>query len=126
MRARNYWLASGALLGALAIAGALARASGLGRAPPWFVLEPEQDALHAALAIASIAIGLAPIPDKRQRRLALGAATFYLALAALGSLAPRLFGYPARMGLTLRFEVMENAAHLMLGVWSAYVGTRET
>lgn len=111
-RTRAYWLASGAVLALFAAAGAWRGATPLA-------------AFHAALAVAAFAMAFAPLAQRAARGAILAAATLFLAIAILGILSPRLFGYPARLGLDLRFGWEENLTHLALGIGAAYVGTND-
>lgn len=117
MSARLPLLAAGAallLLAALAWGGA-----SLGR---WFQGDPVQAAIHALLATGALASALLA---RRRGGAATTLATILLALGVVGTLAPRMFGYPERLGLSLRWEVGENAAHLLLGGWLALVAARK-
>lgn len=111
-RERAYWLASGAALAFFAAAGAWRGATPL-------------VGLQAALAVAAVVMAFAPVPERAARGAVLAAATLFLAIAILGILSPRLFGYPARLGLDLRFGWVENLTHLALGIGAAYVGTND-
>ena len=119
--ARTYLLVAGTLCVLLAVLGFTLVTSGEPAQGRWFSADPAQSTLHGALGIAAIAAGL--LGSARQPAAAKALAIALLALAVLGMLTPRLFGYPERMGLSLRWEVGENVAHLILGGWGAYVAT---
>ena len=121
---RLYWRASGAFLAVLAIAGLALVATGRPRLfAPLLNFDTVHNGLHVGLAAIALAIGFAPIPPVSLKRLALGFGIVYLVLAIVGFLSPTAFGFGARLGL--RFELVENVAHLALGAWGAYVGTHE-
>ena len=112
---------AGVILLMLSATGMLLIARGEPAQGRWFSADPSQSALHATLGIA--AIGAALLGGERRHAATQALAILLLGLAILGMLTPRLFGYPARMGSSLRWEVGENVAHLILGGWGAYVAT---
>lgn len=124
-RVRLFWRASGAALALLAAAGfalvAMGRANLLGA--NFLVFDTTHNALHAALAAASLVLGFAPLPP---RALVVGAQAFglfYFALAVVGFINGGLFGLGKIVGT--RLELVENVLHLGLGAWAAYVGFQE-
>lgn len=121
MKARTFLLVAGASLLILSSIGLLWIARGEPAQARWFSADPAQSALHAALGLVAIAAGL--LAPARRHAAAKGLAILLLGLAVLGMLTPRLFGYPERLGSSLRWEVGENVAHLILGGWGAYVAT---
>lgn len=117
--ARAYLLGLAAILFVLAAASSALGTRSYAR---WFSADPLQGAIHATLAILAL---LAASSARARARAPLAFAILLLGLGVLGTLTPRSFGYPERLGSALRWEVGENAAHLILGGWGAYVATRE-
>ena len=119
-----YWRATAALLVLVAAAGfalvALGKAALLGSL---LVFDTTHNVLHAALALVAIVFATGLVPPRATRVAAGWVGVFYLALAVLGFLSGRLFGLGPLVGLHL--ELGENALHLLLGAWGAYVGFRE-
>lgn len=112
--ATAYLLATGTTLLFLAAAGWVVR----GR---WFSGDPTQSVVHALLGVMAIGAAF----WTRRAKAAAGLAIVLLGLGVLGTLTPRLFGYPARLGLALKWEVLENAAHIVLGAWGAFAAATE-
>lgn len=125
-RVRVYLVASGVALALLAAFGTATVATGnptiLGL---FLIFDNTHNALHAILAVVALGAGLAPLPERYARWIAAGLGTLYIALGVLGMLHARLYGYPARMGMPIQLELVENVLHFILGAWGAYVGTQD-
>lgn len=125
---RTLWLATGAVLAAVAVAGfALAETGRRAALGQYFLLDRPHNLVHAVLAVASLALAFAPLPETTSRRVALGFGILYLGLAVIGAFSANLFGYGTRLGTTanarLHLEMGENLLHFALGAYAAYVGT---
>jgi hypothetical protein len=121
--ALRYWRASATLLVLVAAAGFILVAR---RKPAllgeFLAFDTAHNVLHAALALLAIVFATGLLPERVTRAAAGWVGVFYLALAVLGFMSARLFGLGPLVGM--RLELGENALHLALGAWGAYVGFR--
>lgn len=118
-----FWRVSGVVFSVMTGLGILLVAVAQGDLlAPFLVFDAPHNVLHAALAAGGVALGFGGVAPILAKRAALWVGATLVVVGVVGVLSADLFGLGRPVGLHL--EAGENALHLTVGAWGAYVGLR--